>query len=54
MDSQKCTVNDDEGLSSVTNFVIIVVAAIAIWLGYARIGALPHWLFYPGLTAFLL
>ena len=27
---------------------------IAIWLGYARIGVLPSWLFYPGLTLFVL
>ena len=29
------------------------MAVVAILLGYARIGALPHWLFYPGLTLFL-
>ena len=48
------TTKPGRDVSSVTNFVIILVAAVAIWLGYARIGALPHWLFYPGLTAFLL
>jgi protein-S-isoprenylcysteine O-methyltransferase len=48
------TTKPDKDISSVTNFAIILVAAIAIWLGYARIGALPRWLFYPGLTVFLL
>ncbi len=41
-------------VSSLTNFALVPVAAIAIWLGYARVGPLPHWLFYPGLTMFLL
>jgi protein-S-isoprenylcysteine O-methyltransferase Ste14 len=41
-------------VSTWTNFAIIPVALIAIWLGYARIGALPHWLFYPGLTVWVL
>src|SRR6266581_7957918 len=41
-------------MSTLTNFALIPVAVIAIWLGYARIGALPHWLFYPGLTLWLL
>jgi protein-S-isoprenylcysteine O-methyltransferase Ste14 len=40
--------------STLTNFALIPAGAIAILLGYARIGALPHWLFYPGLTMFLL
>jgi protein-S-isoprenylcysteine O-methyltransferase Ste14 len=40
-------------LSLLTNFAVIPVAVVAILLGYARIGALPHWLFYPGLTLFL-
>jgi protein-S-isoprenylcysteine O-methyltransferase Ste14 len=41
-------------VSSLTNFALIPVAAIAIWLGYARVGPLPHWLLYPGLAMFLL
>lgn len=41
-------------VSTLTNFALIPVAAIAIWLGYARVGPLPHWLLYPGLTMFLL
>jgi protein-S-isoprenylcysteine O-methyltransferase Ste14 len=41
-------------VSSLTNFALIPVAGIAIWLGYARIGVLPHWLFYPGLIVFIL
>jgi protein-S-isoprenylcysteine O-methyltransferase Ste14 len=41
-------------VSSLTNFALIPVAGIAIWLGYARIGVLPHWLFYPGLMVFVL
>src|SRR5215471_4857764 len=41
-------------VSTLTNFALIPVAVIAILLGYARIGALPHWLLYPGLTMFLL
>lgn len=41
-------------VSALTNFAIVPAAAIAILIGYARVGALPHWLFYPGLTMFLL
>jgi protein-S-isoprenylcysteine O-methyltransferase Ste14 len=41
-------------VSALTNFALIPVAVIAILFGYARIGALPHWLFYPGLALFLL
>jgi protein-S-isoprenylcysteine O-methyltransferase Ste14 len=41
-------------VSTLTNFALIPVAGIAIWLGYARIGVLPHWLLYPGLAVFLL
>jgi protein-S-isoprenylcysteine O-methyltransferase Ste14 len=41
-------------VSTLTNFVLMPVAVIAILLGYARIGPLPHWLFYPGLTLWLL
>jgi protein-S-isoprenylcysteine O-methyltransferase Ste14 len=44
-------VND---LSNLTNFALIPAAAIAIVVGYARVGALPHWLFYPGLALFVL
>jgi len=40
--------------SALTNFAIIPVAVIAILIGYGRIGALPHWLFYPGMAMFLL
>jgi hypothetical protein len=33
---------------------LIVLAIIAsVVIGYARIGALPHWLFYPGETLFV-
>ncbi len=41
-------------VSTLTNFAPVPAAIIAILLGYARIGALPHWLFYPGLTLWLL
>jgi protein-S-isoprenylcysteine O-methyltransferase Ste14 len=41
-------------LSTLTNFAPLPAAVLAILLGYARIGALPHWLFYPGLTLWLL
>ena len=41
-------------LSTLTNFGLIPLAGVAIWLGYARIGVLPHWLFDPGLIVFLL
>jgi protein-S-isoprenylcysteine O-methyltransferase Ste14 len=41
-------------VSALTNFAIVPMAVIAILIGYARIGTLPHWLFYPGLTMFLL
>jgi len=27
---------------------------VALWIGYARIGALPNWLFYPGLAMYIL
>src|SRR5713226_1928324 len=40
-------------LSTLTNFALFPAALLAIFLGYARIGALPHWLFYPGLTLWL-
>jgi protein-S-isoprenylcysteine O-methyltransferase len=39
--------------SALTNLAIIPVALVAIGIGYARIGALPHWLLYPGLAMFL-
>jgi protein-S-isoprenylcysteine O-methyltransferase Ste14 len=41
-------------LSTLTNFALIPVAGVAIWLGYARVGPLPHWLLYPGPAMFLL
>ena len=41
-------------LSTLTNFTLIPIAVIAIVIGYLRIGALPHWTFYPGLVIFLL
>src|SRR5216684_1567944 len=34
-------------------FALFPAALLAIFLGYARIGALPHWLFYPGLSLWL-
>jgi protein-S-isoprenylcysteine O-methyltransferase len=40
-------------VSTFTNFALIPAAIIAIALGYARIGVLPHWLFYPGLALFI-
>jgi protein-S-isoprenylcysteine O-methyltransferase Ste14 len=40
-------------LSTLANFALIPAAVVAILLGYTRIGALPHWLFYPGLTLWL-
>jgi len=41
-------------ISMYTNFALLPAAIVAIALGYARIGALPHWLFYPGLALFIL
>ena len=35
-------------------FLLIVALTAAILIGYTRIGALPHWLFYPGLMLFIL
>ena len=40
-------------VSTLTNFALLPAAAVAILVGYARVGSLPHWLFYPGLTLFL-
>jgi protein-S-isoprenylcysteine O-methyltransferase Ste14 len=40
--------------STLTNFALIPVAALTIWLGYARVGTLPPWVLYPGLAMFLL
>ncbi len=37
-------------LSPFLNFAAI---AVAILIGYARIGVLPHWLFYPGEVLFV-
>jgi protein-S-isoprenylcysteine O-methyltransferase len=41
-------------ISFLTNLAIVPLAVIAVGIGYARIGTLPHWLFYPGLTMFVL
>ncbi len=41
-------------VSGLTNLAIIPAAVIAILIGYARIGVLPHWLLYPGLSMFVL
>jgi protein-S-isoprenylcysteine O-methyltransferase Ste14 len=41
-------------LSTLTNFAIIPVAVIAIWLGYVRVGMVPHWFYYPGLALWVL
>ena len=41
-------------VSGLTNLAIIPAAVVAILIGYARIGVLPHWLLYPGLSMFLL
>jgi len=35
-------------------FLNIAALAAAIAIGYARIGVLPHWLFYPGEVLFVL
>src|SRR5260370_41441939 len=40
-------------LSTLTNLALFPAAILAIFLGYVRVGALPHWLFYPGLTLLL-
>lgn len=40
-------------LSAVTNFLLIPTLAVAIVVGYARIGVLPNWLFYPGLVGWV-
>lgn len=34
-------------------FLLVVAVAAAILIGYARIGVLPHWLFYPGEILFI-
>jgi len=34
-------------------FLLVVAVAAAILIGYARIGILPHWLFYPGEILFI-
>src|SRR6266536_1203146 len=39
-------------VSSLTNFALITVTVIAIWLGYPRVGPLPHCLFYPVMIMF--
>jgi protein-S-isoprenylcysteine O-methyltransferase Ste14 len=41
-------------VSTLANFALVPAAVIAILLGYARVAPLPHWLFYPGLTLWLL
>ncbi|HYW27140.1 MAG TPA: isoprenylcysteine carboxylmethyltransferase family protein [Terriglobales bacterium] len=41
-------------VSSLTCFAIVPMAVIAIFIGYARVGTLPNWLFYPGMAMFLL
>src|SRR5215831_3078159 len=41
-------------VSALTCFAIVPMAIVAILIGYARVGTLPHWLFYPGLAMFLL
>lgn len=35
-------------------FLLVVPLIVAIAIGYARIGMLPHWLFYPGEILFVL
>ncbi len=34
--------------------VALVIIFVAVWLGYARIGPLPNWLFYPGIALVIL
>ncbi len=33
--------------------LILLAIPVVIWIGYARIGPLPHWLFYPGEILFV-
>ena len=49
--SSKKSNKDSSGL---VNVAIFPATLLAIWVGYARIGVLPSWLFYPGLTLFVL
>jgi protein-S-isoprenylcysteine O-methyltransferase Ste14 len=37
-----------------STFILLAPLVAAIWIGYARIGALPHSLFYPGEVLFVL
>jgi protein-S-isoprenylcysteine O-methyltransferase Ste14 len=57
MESQKCCLHKGEARQRCVhpdNFSLLPAAVIAIFFGYARVGPLPHWLFYPGLTLWLL
>jgi protein-S-isoprenylcysteine O-methyltransferase Ste14 len=38
----------------ISPFLLIAALAAAVVIGYARIGVLPHWLFYPGEVIFVL
>lgn len=40
-------------MSTLTNFALVPAAVIAILVGYARVAPIPHWLFYPGLSLWL-
>ena len=44
---------DRQGLVHTDQFPPIPTLAIAILVGYARIGVLPNWLFYPGLVGWI-
>ena len=44
----------DNGTYLVANFALLWSLAIAIILGYVRIGTLPGWFFYPGLATYVL
>ena len=44
----------DRGTYIIGNITLLASLAIAILLGYSRIGIIPHWFFYPGLATYVL
>ncbi len=44
----------DRGTYVIGNITLLASLAIAILLGYSRIGIIPNWLFYPGLATYVL
>ena len=44
----------DRGTYVIGNITLLASLAIAILLGYARIGIIPNWFFYPGLATYVL